>query len=128
MEGTIKEFSRQHYVFTLISGRIGHRCLRAEDQVELKGRVPNKIQSRIAGRPGETAGGLLGFTGRRYSLSRSRIIINQGMSADAIGVQDFRRIVTTPFVKRNLNRVTFIRFMWCGQFDNLLDKAHVCLF
>lgn len=49
------------------------------------------------------------------------------MSADAIGVQDFRRIVTTPFVKRNLNRVTFIRFMWCGQFDNLLDKT-LCLF
>ena len=61
-------------------------------------------------------------------LSRSRIIINQGMSADAIGVQDFRRIVTTPFVKRYLNPMTFIWFMWCGQFDNLLDKVHVYLF
>src|ERR1700739_2527003 len=58
-------------------------------------------------------------------LSRSRIIINYGMSADAIGVQYFRRVATTPFVKRNLNPVTFIRFLWCGPFDNLLDKARV---
>ena len=49
------------------------------------------------------------------------------MSVDAIGVQDFRSIVTTPFVKGNLNPVTFIRFIGCGQFDIRLDKAHGCL-